>query len=195
MRRSLPFVILCTALVALALQVPASQALLGGTLVETLWRLAGYFTILTNLGVAAIMLAEVSGHRTSARLAGGMTLAILMVALIYHLLLAGLWSPTGLAWWADQGLHTAVPALVLIWWLVQAPKRVSLRDLPLWLAWPSIYLAYALVRGLATGFWPYPFLDVGTLGWTRVAGNVAAITLAFAGLALVLLLLARRSVR
>jgi hypothetical protein len=157
--------------------------------------MAGYFTILTNLGVAAVMLAEVAGRRTSARLAGGLTLAILMVALIYHLLLAGLWRPTGLAWWADQGLHTAVPALVLIWWLGQAPKRVGLRDLPLWLAWPSIYLAYALVRGLATGFWPYPFLDVGALGWARVAGIVAIITLAFAALALVMLLLARRSVR
>lgn len=195
MQSRLPFLILCTALVALGLQVPASQAMLGGTLGQTLWRLAGYFTILTNLGVAAVMLAEVAGHRASARLAGGLTLAILMVALVYHLLLAGLWQPTGLAWWADQGLHTAVPALVLVWWLVRAPKQVTLRDLPVWLVWPIIYLIYALVRGLATGFWPYPFLDPATLGWARVTAHIAGITLAFVGLALVLILAARRSVR
>lgn len=167
---------------------------MGGTAVETLWRMAGYFTVLTNLGVGIVMLAELAGRHASARLAGGTTLAILMVGLVYHTLLARLWNPVGLAWWADQGLHSAVPGLTLLWWLTLAPKSVSLRDLPFWLIWPILYVAYALTRGFSTGFWPYPFLDVTALGWPSVSANLAGITLVFAAIGLGLIQIARRLV-
>ncbi len=157
-----------------------------------LWRLAGFFTILTNVLVAGHMLAIAQGWRISASRAAGLVVSIVMVGLVYHAVLARLWSPQGPAWWADQGLHTAVPLATALWWLAFAPKDVVWRDLPVWLIWPLAYCVYAVTRGLATGFWPYPFLDIDTLGPGLVAVNIAALVLAFAALGAGLVLLARR---
>jgi hypothetical protein len=194
--RSFAAAVALTAIAALALQY---RVALGAPTrpagVAVWWWLAGYFTILTNLGVALMMAATALGHRLSPRTLGGTVVSIVMVGLVYHAILARLWAPQGLAWWADQGLHSAVPLLALGWWLGFGDKRVSLRDLPFWLIWPAAYLAYALIRGALTGFWPYPFLDADQLGWPLVAANVVSMVLAFAALGLGLIGLSRVSVR
>jgi hypothetical protein len=194
--RPVAAIVALTALAALALQIRvAVDAPTRPADSPVWWWLAGYFTILTNLGVAAVMSATASGYRPSARLQGGLVLSIVMVGLVYHAVLARLWSPQGLAWWADQGLHSATPVLMLGWWLTLGDRDVSGRDLPSWLVWPSLYAAYALVRGTLTGFWPYPFLDAGQLGGPQVAMNTAALVLAFATLGLALIAIARASLR
>ncbi len=191
--RILALVICVAALLALGAQFNVSRCLMGqASATDTLWRMAGYFTILTNLGLAAIMAATAAGFPCSARLWGGMTLAIVIVGIVYHLILSRLWAPVGLAWWADQGLHTAVPVLTAVWWLAFAPKSVSRRDLLYWLIWPAVYAVYALIRGGLTGFWPYPFLDAAALGWPRVALNVVLLVAVFAGAGAALVALARR---
>lgn len=190
------FAICTTAIVSLAAQFTVSQGLMGAaSTVETLWRMAGYFTILTNLGVAGVMAGAVAGRAPSARISGAITVAILMVGIVYHLILARLWAPVGLAWWADQGLHTAVPVLTAMWWLAFAPKSVGLRDLPAWLIWPTAYAGYAHLRGVMTGFWPYPFLDADALGGVAIAVNVVSLVAAFAALGFGLIALARWLVR
>jgi hypothetical protein len=75
------------------------------------WWLGGYFTGLTNLAVAGALTAIALGWRPTAQFSAGLVLAILMVGVVYHLILASLWHPEGPALWADQGLHSAVPAL------------------------------------------------------------------------------------
>jgi hypothetical protein len=157
---------------------------------QKLWLMAGFFTILTNLGVAAAMLAVAKGWKISGSQAAGLVLSILVVALIYHLILADLWAPQGLAWWADQGLHSGVPLAMLVWWLTFADMRISPRDVPKWLVWPLAYAGYALIRGAATGFWPYPFLDAATLGLPRLALNITVLVALFWTLGLVLVWIA-----
>ena len=117
-------------------------------------------------------------------MAAGALLSILMVGVIYHLILARLWASQGLAYWADQGLHTAVPLATLGWWLAFAPKDIRLRDLPFWLIWPLAYSLYSLIRGAVTGFWPYPFFDLPALGPLRLCVNIAGLVLAFSLLGL-----------
>jgi len=141
--------------------------------------------------VAGQMAAVALGRTLSASRATGLAVSITMVGVIYHLLLAPIWNPQGAAWWADQGLHTAVPLLTLLWWGGVAAKSIRIHDLPSWLAWPLGYCAYALIRGAMTGFWPYPFLDADTLGPARVSLNIAGLILAFAGLGAGFLAVAR----
>lgn len=190
--RPLAAVVALTACAALALQAHvAAGAVTRPDGMPVWWWLAGYFTILTNLGVALMMAAVAVGRRPSSRLQGGLVLAILMVGIVYHALLARLWAPTGPAWWADQGLHSATPTLMLTWWLIFGDRRVLVTDLPFWLIWPALYATYALIRGAATGFWPYPFLGASALGWPQVALNAGGLVLAFAALGLALIAFGR----
>jgi len=158
-----------------------------------LWRQLAFFTILTNLAVAITMGAIAARlWAPPARFLGGLMLAILTVAGIYHLLLARVWNPQGMAWWTDQALHTAVPAMVLVWWLASAPKSpLGLRAPFLWMIYPLAYAAYALIRGHLTGFYPYPFLDVPRLGWPATLEGLAILALGFLAAGYAVLGLAR----
>ena len=160
-------------------------------LTARLWLMAGFFTILTNGLIALHLFAVAKGWRMPASRAAGLLLSIVVVALIYHSLLAQLWNPQGLGWWADQGLHTAVPLGYIGWWLAFAPKAVSRRDVPFWLIWPACYGGYAMVRGALTGFWPYPFLNADALGWPAVAVNLGLLLLTFAALSIAVLVIAK----
>lgn len=157
-----------------------------------IWRLAAYFTVLSNFAVVLIMASAAYFGKIRARRAGLITVVMVIVGAGYHLLLAGIWQPTGLAWWADLGLHTAVPVLTTLWWGTYAPKSgLHWTHAFSWLIWPIVYADYALVRGLVTGFYPYPFIDVAALGIMQVALNVGALAFVFTVLALVLIAIAR----
>ena len=134
-----------------------------------------FFTILTNALVVGVFgYMALRGRRVGDRLAAGLVLWIGAVGLVYHMLLARMWDPQGLARWADQGLHTVVPLTVLAWWLAFAGRdRLHWADPLLWLLWPAGYLAYALVRGASDGIFPYPFLDPQYLSYAQLTWNVA----------------------
>jgi hypothetical protein len=167
-----------------------------------------FFTIWSNaLGLGTLALAAVRGP-SSARWHGGVVSWLLLTGVVFHLLIAGTaigggGAPPGpfgqgLGLWAAHGLHTAVPLLALLHWWVAAPKDLRWTDAGRWLVVPLLYLA-ALGVGLAAtgGASPYPFLDVGALGWRGVALallGLLALTLAL-NLALVALALRSGAVR
>jgi hypothetical protein len=157
-------------------------------IVATLWILARFFTILTNLLVALAMTWVAIGRRVSPVVLGGLTLAIMLVGIIYGLLLRGLHPLEGPALVADMLLHDVSPVVMALWWLLFAPRARLGWNAPLWWAlYPLTYLVYVLARGQFDGRYPYPFIDVPKLGWTQTALNVGGIALGFilAGFALV----------
>ena len=152
-----------------------------------LWGLARYFTILTNLMVAMTKTWVAIGRRASAEVLGGLTLSIILVGLVYLALLQGLHHLTGSAHIADILLHKVSPVLMSLWWLHFAPRGKLKWSAPiLWLFYPAIYLACALVRAYSDTHYPYRFIDVGHIGWLQTALNAGGIALGFliAGLAL-----------
>ncbi len=160
----------------------------------TLWGLAAYFTILTNALMAASMLAiAVTGRRLCFGWMSMLTMSMIVVGLVYHALLAHLYHFTGLNWWTDQAFHTILPALMLWFWLMESTRHPPREGQPLlWLIWPAGYAVYALARGLATGWYPYPFLDVGALGAGAVAINLAGLVAGFAALGFLLRAIGQR---
>lgn len=159
-------------------------------------RFFSYFTILSNLLVAC---AAASASRAGGTVAaffrkpetrGAVALYIGVTGLVYFAILRHLWQPQGAQWWADTGLHYASPALYLAWWLFGAKHDgLRWRSVAAWLAFPAAYLAYALLRGAWLDEYPYPFIDLGQLGWAATLRNAAGVLALFvsAGVALVAL--------
>lgn len=177
--RTLAALIALVSLGAVALQytlVVADASGNSGALAR-LWVLLRFFTILSNLLLGGIMLAVALGARPGPDGLATVTLAIVLVGAVYHTLLAQ--DLTGLAWWADHGLHTAAPLLAAVWWLAFGGHGLRLRRLWVWLTWPTAYCLYALARGQADGIYPYFFLDVGRLGWAQAGLNIAGLVAAF----------------
>ena len=149
-------------------------------LLATLWNLARFFTIISNLAVALAMTAVAAGKRLSPLVFGGLTLAILLVGIVYATVLHGLHTLSGAALIADYMLHYVSPVAMAAYWLLFVPRGRLRWSAPwLWFLFPAAYLVYALVRGRLDHRYPYPFIDVPKLGWTQVALNVSGIAFAF----------------
>jgi hypothetical protein len=144
--------------------------------------------VLTNLLLALIITGVAVGGRVSAFILGGITLAILLVGVVYTTLLAGLHELRGPVLLADVLLHKVSPVLMALWWLLFAPRAKLRWSAPFWwTVYPIAYFAYAVARGQIDHRYPYPFMDVGKLGWLQTFLNAGGIAMAFiiAGFALV----------
>jgi hypothetical protein len=145
-----------------------------------IWKLIGVFTIFANLAIAVAMTLAATGRRLSPTMAGGLTLTILLVAIVYAALLAGLHPLSETAHAGSVILHKIVPAAMLLYWLFLIEHRRLGWSAPwLWLLFPTTYLAYALVRGSLEGHYPYPFIDIRKIGLERALANSVAIGAAF----------------
>ncbi|MBN3759020.1 FAR-17a/AIG1-like protein [Paraburkholderia sp. Tr-20389] len=108
------------------------------------------------------------------------TCYIVFVGFAYNLLLRHLWTPSGWRMVLNESLHTLVPLLAALYWLWFVPRfHLTLRHLLWWLVYPLGYLALTMARGAASDFYPYPFIDVGELGYERVLINASLLVLAF----------------
>ncbi len=172
-------VISCVAVASVVAQFYYLNDLRGQTYAETAWDMARFFTILTNLLIAWTWTrAALRREGIHPPWVASLTLASLIVGAVYHLLLAHLIDFEGIGWFADHGLHAVVPLACLAWWIAFAPKRrLVYADLPIFVLWPSIYMAYVLARGSVEGRYPYPFMDLTDLSQAAVATNLAGLTL------------------
>jgi hypothetical protein len=154
----------------------------------TLWTLARFFTIISNFVLAATMTLIAGGGRMTAMFLGGLTLAILLVGIVYWILLRGLHPLSGAALTANYLLHDVSPLAMAVYWLLFVPRGKLGWSAPWsWCLFPVAYFVYVLCRGQLDHRYPYPFVDVGKLGWLQVGLNSGGIALAFilAGFALV----------
>jgi hypothetical protein len=163
----------------------------------------GYFTILTNILVAlAISIPLVAPRSRPGRIfraAGPSTAiaaAIVIVGVAYHFLLSADWNPQGWHRLTDVLLHYIMPAVYLVHWSwLRHGSELRWRDIPKWTAYPIVYFVYVLLRGVAFGVYPYPFLDVGDLGYGAVILISLVILLGFVVTAMILVAVGRLQAR
>ncbi|CAN5520326.1 Pr6Pr family membrane protein [soil metagenome] len=62
--------------------------------------------------------------------------------------------------WCNEVMHVWVPIFILVDWLL-APGRARVPWKRLWLviSYPLAWLAFTMIRGAITGWYPYPFLE------------------------------------
>lgn len=151
-----------------------------------------YFTVLTNTLVATVLTCAVTPRESAVRrwflqpwVSSGVTVSIVLVGLAYSLLLRHLWHPEGWQFVADELLHDVMPLVFLGYWWFCVPKgTLRLWHLPVWLIYPLVYFAYALLRGDLLGAYAYPFIDVAVLGYPQVFINAGGILAGFVGIGL-----------
>ena len=186
--------------VALQLYLSINLAMANGKTIFTgVIIFLSFFTILTNILVCLVLsyASPVSkpGSKAKSKLtkffseplvASGVAVSIAMVGIIYHLLLRKIWNPQGLQLIADLALHYLMPTLFIIYWALFV-KKASLRWFSsiIWCIYPIAYLCYSLVRGTITGSYPYPFIDVSTIGYQQALTNSAGLLVFFVVLGLV----------
>lgn len=188
MKKPLAFILILAGWFALIAQfvlmvenrtTPASEAII---------RFFSYFTILTNLLIAVFFSAQIFTAFSSVKInkpgvLTALTVYITVVGLVYQFLLRPLWDPQGLQKVVDELLHSIIPLLVIVYWYFNENRQaVKYKQIPQWFIYPAVYLCYILIRGSVSGFYPYPFIDAGTIGMQKVLWNAFFLLLFFAGL-------------
>jgi len=141
-----------------------------------LWRLST-FTYQVNVLAAAYYLWTLARPRADARVGirGAVVLYVLIAGVIWNLFLTGYsmgYTP------ANMLLHVVVPVLALTDWLLVGRDQAQVRwwQPVAWLAYPTAYLALALVvLNNAGRRAPYYFLDPDTVGTATVVMNICVL--------------------
>lgn len=176
----------------------------GETWTQGLMIYFGFFTVFTNWFVALVCTLPSLAWKSRPlawlgrqSVAGCATTAILLVGIVYHFLLREEWNPQGWQWVADIILHYVVSAGALAWWWLQTRDATLDWSMPLrWCSYPFIYLGYVMTRGEITGIYPYPFIEVGTIGHWQALSNAFGMIAIFLALGFVVFGIARlRTIR
>ena len=151
-------------------------ASVGATLVQYF----SYYTILTNIMIAWVCTVlfirreDTSGRK---KVLTAILVYILTVGLTYNLMLRSLWKPEGLQLLADNLLHSILPLLYLVFWLLFVKKHtLQWNNFLPWLIYPLLYLIYVMIRGAIFGVYPYPFIDVAQIGYPKALLNAVMVT-------------------
>ena len=147
-----------------------------------------FFTVQSNLlaGATTLLLA-IRLDRPSVvfgtfRLIG--LVAITVTGIVYHVALSGLLTLAGYHQLANQLVHTVVPVLTVVGWLIAGPRgQATARAAWLSPIYPLAWLAFTLIRGAVIDWYPYPFVDVTRFGYGKVVLNCFWVSLLFLGLA------------
>ena len=161
----------------------------------SLGNLFSYFTILTNLLIAISVTSVFLLPQTSLgnffkkpSVLSAIALYIFIVALVYNTVLRGIVTLNGWNLFVDTLLHVIVPILYVMYWFLFVQKgTLQFKQGLNWLIFPFAYLVYSLIRGAIYRWYPYPFLNVLTFGYSKVILNAVILIAVFmlSGLALI----------
>ncbi|MGH2853463.1 MAG: Pr6Pr family membrane protein [Solirubrobacteraceae bacterium] len=121
-----------------------------------------YFTILSNLFAAGILLAGAlkGGAARSAGfelLRGAAVVYMLTTGIVYAVLLSGQDSSTP---WVNTIVHRVMPVAMALDWVIDPPRtQLAVRSTLVWLSFPLAYIAYTLIRGSLVNWYPYFFVN------------------------------------
>ena len=153
----------------------------GFSVFDGIERLSSYLTNLTVFAVAlSFSCVAALGRSPLGRffrkppVVTAVVVYIVFVGLAYNLLLRHIWTSSGYRAVLNECLHTVLPVLSVIYWVLFVPRfHLTLRQCLLWLVYPLSYLCITLWRGSTSDFYPYPFINVDVLGVRHVVVNSA----------------------
>ena len=167
----------------------------------TLGNYLSTFTFESNLFAGLVLLGTALLSPASVRtvfwdrLRGASVMYLLTTFIVYGLLINGFDNPFNTdRHWTHTVVHQLMPILMVIDLLIQPfAHRLSWRTVVLWMVYPIVFVIYSLIRGGLMGWYPYSFINPEEAGgWIAVSLYVLGITVGFAMLATLLMLLSQR---
>ncbi len=150
-------------------------------------RFLSYFTIESNILVAvtaaALALHPALDSRVWRALRVAALYGITVTGIVYSTLLRGVVDLHGAAAVTNALLHYVSPVMAVLGWLLFGPRPRLDQDSLLWsMIWPALYVVYSFAHGAASHWYPYPFIDVNTLGYVTVIRNGIGLNLLLVGI-------------
>jgi hypothetical protein len=152
----------------------AVGTLAGSNGLGRLVRMFSFFTIQSNLLVLAAAVALWRNPARDGRLwrvvrIDGLV-GIAVTGIVYATVLARIHEPKGWEQTVSNAIfHYVSPLAAVILWLAFGPRpRIERRVVVASLIWPALWLAYTLIRGALSHWYPYPFLDAAAHGYGSV---------------------------
>lgn len=163
-------------------------------------RFFSYFTIQTNLLIALILSYHALNMNETtnkpfdkAGILTALTVFITVVGAVYQIMLRPIWDPKGMFRLADELLHSLIPLMFIAYWYkFEQHSKVNYRQIAYWLLFPLGYLIYTIVHGYYSGYYPYPFVNVGEIGMERVLLNSLGLLFVFIFLSLTYIFIGKR---
>jgi hypothetical protein len=122
--------------------------------------------VLIWLTLAVILQERNSDHWFfSEKIRGAITLYITVTFIIFAILLAPLYHPTGIAAYQNLVLHYLIPvAFILDWVLTESRRDYNWTYIIYWLVYPLCYLVFSIIREAITHESIYYFLSMSEYG-------------------------------
>lgn len=163
---------------------------------DTIVRFFSYFTILSNILVSicfSVILFNFSSFFKSYKTQTAITVYISIVAIVYNIILRFIWEPTGLQRIVDELLHVVNPIIFVVYWfLFKNEISMPYKFLFKIIQFPIFYLCIVLLIGNYSNHYPYPFLDVNSIGYINVILNSIGISSAFILVSLLFIFICNR---
>lgn len=148
-----------------------------------------YFTTLSTV-LATVTLLVVGLYKDIPLLRLGATTFMTITCIVYFLLLRN--EPVVLMW-VNVSFHYLLPAVMVFDWFYNRSRQyISPRRALVVLAFPLVYVAYSLIRGALTDWYPYFFIDVADLGYPIALRNAVGILVAMSIVAILFSLYTRK---
>lgn len=188
---------------SLVLQFNLSLKQHNGAVWPTLKTLLSFFTVLTNLLVGICLVFNLFWKQTAPgrffskpATQTAVAVYIFLVALVYNVALRGLVQLKGWHSLSNELLHVINPLLFLIYWIAFVDKaRLEYKQTISWLIYPLLYVIFIVIRGYLILQYPYPFINVVTLGYPKAILNTVIILIIFWILSLIFVLTGKKSSR
>ena len=172
---------------------PADPAEPDPGVLVSLIRFFSFFTILSNLLVVISSVPPALGREPGyvqrvLRLSA--LVGIIITGVVHWFLLRPDADLSGFTAVVDAITHVVVPILTVLVWLTVGPRGLISRAVVLGsFLYPVLYAGWTLAHGALTDWYPYPFIDVPTVGYPQALTMAAIILGSFALLAVLAWLL------
>ncbi len=141
-----------------------------------------YFTVQCNIIVFIYFLLLFMGRKRDQDkfhiMFGGVLLYIFITMTVFILFLQRLYFPTGARVYGNLFSHYITPTLVIVYYFRQRDYYLfKMEHIKLWIIYPLLYMIIAVVFGMITGDYLYPFFQIDIVGISGLI--ISVITLVF----------------